>query len=223
MFLNGARATIALDSYDAPKERAAEALADLLCHCLAQPEQWHWSAIAPEDFYRAIRRFDLEALQKGRLADGIASVPLKHVVSDIHNVTLEALEVDSIDVMSSRAVLEHFLDFEAAASRLFALMRKGGVAYHVIDLVDHRAYEDARYHWWSFLAEDESWSDGLVNRLRSCEIRPYLENAGFEVLRYENQMGKMPVGFRQHLKGRFRNMSEEELNATGVFCVLRKP
>jgi hypothetical protein len=103
--------------------------------------------------------------------------------------------------MPSRAVLEHCLDFEAAARCLFALMRKGGVAYHVIDLVDHPAYEDAGYHWWSFLAEDESWSDGLVNRLRSCEIRPYLENAGFEVLRYETQMGKMPGGFRQHLKG----------------------
>ena len=45
----------------------------------------------------------------------------------------------------------------------------------------------------------------------------------FEVLRYENRMGKMPEGFAQQLKGRFRDMSEEELNVTGVFCVLRKP
>lgn len=125
--------------------------------------------------------------------------------------------------MTSRSVLEHFLDFDVAVDRFFALMRKGGVASHYIDLVDHRAYGSSDYHYWSFLAEDENWSDGLVNRLRSSEIKSSFERAGFEILRYENRVAEMPVGFRKLIVGRFREMTEEELSATGVFCVLRKP
>lgn len=102
-------------------------------------------------------------------------------------------------------------------------MRKGGVACHVIDLVDHRAYISSDYHFWSFLAEEEDWSDGLVNRLRSCEIRPHFERAGFEILCYENRIREMPKGFMKQVAGRFREMTEEELSATTVFCVLRKP
>ena len=222
MFLNGAARTIALDLQDSERERAAEALADLLCDCLVHPEQWHWSAVAREHFFEAIRVFDLKALQKGQLATGLARAPLKHVVSDIYTGAIRLLEEDSIDIMSSRAVLEHFLDFGSAVKRLFDVMRKGGVAYHHIDLVDHRAYEDPRYHWWSFLAEGENWSDGLVNRLRSSEIRSHLENVGFEILRFENRMGKMPEGFARQLRGRFRDMPEAELNVITVSCVLRK-
>ena len=76
MFLNGACATIALDTKDSNKERAAEALADLLCCCLTQPEEWHWSAVASEDFFQAIRQFDLKALHVGAPSDGAGGLPL---------------------------------------------------------------------------------------------------------------------------------------------------
>jgi len=220
MYLNGARSTIALDLNDGNQQRAAEALADLMVDCLSFPEKWHWSGIGRTDFLQRAHQFGLNALREGRLEEGLAGLPLRHIVTDIHNPILEE---DSIDQMSSRAVLEHFLDFGVAVERMFVLMRHGGVAYHNIDLVDHRTYKDPRYHWWSFLAEGEDWSDGLVNRLRSCEIRPHFERVGYEVLRYENIIGKMPAGFLRQVVGRFREMPEEELNVTGVCCVLRKP
>jgi hypothetical protein len=220
MYLNGARSTIALDLDGCDKERAAEALSDLLLDCLAAPDRWHWSEIDRESFLRRAHQFGLKALGEGKLEEGLACLPLEHIVTDIHNPLLQE---DSIDVMASRAVLEHFLDFGVAVERMYALMRRGGVAYHHIDLVDHRAYTIPGYHWWSFLAEGEGWSDGLVNRLRSCEIRPHFERVGFEVLRYENRVARMPAGFMDRVAGRFRGMSEEELSATGVFCVLRKP
>lgn len=219
-FLNGAASTIAMDLNDADQQRAAEALADLLCDCLCSPERWNWSGIPTNDFLERVRQFDLGALRDGKLHEGIRGLPLRHVVTDIHDPVLEE---NCIDIMSSRAVLEHFLDFRVAADRLYALMRPGGVAYHHIDLVDHRAYGNAAYHYWSFLAEGEDWSDGLVNRLRSCEIRPHFEKAGFQILSYENRMGKMPEGFKDRVVGRFREMPEEELSVTGVLCVLRKP
>ena len=162
MFLNGAGSTIALDLNDGNKQRAAESLADLLGDCCGQ-EKWNWADVDDVKFINKIQRFNIQALNQGRLTEGLADVPMSHVVTDIHNPILEE---ESIDVMTSRAVLEHFLDFDVAMKRLFQLMRKGGVIYHHIDLVDHRAYRSSDYHYWSFLAEGEDWSDGLVNRLR---------------------------------------------------------
>ena len=220
MFLNGSSSTISLDLQDSNKQRAAEALADLLCDCCCCPDRWNWNSVDKLDFLNRFQQFNLQALRQGRLDDGLAGLPMRHIVTDIHDPVLEE---QSIDLMTSRSVLEHFLDFDVAVDRFFDLMRKGGVASHYIDLVDHRAYGSPDYHYWSFLAEDENWSDGLVNRLRSSEIRNSFERAGFEILRYENRVGEMPIGFRKLIAGRFRDMSEEELNATGVFCVLRKP
>lgn len=219
MFLNGSSSTISIDLHGSNKQRAAEALADLLCDC-CWTDRWNWSNVDKLDFLSRVQQFDMQALREGRLDDGLAGLPLRHILTDIHNPVLEE---ESIDIMTSRAVLEHFLNFNVAVDRLFALMRKGGVACHVIDLVDHRAYISSDYHFWSFLAEEEDWSDGLVNRLRSCEIRPHFERAGFEILCYENRIREMPKGFMKQVAGRFREMTEEELSATTVFCVLRKP
>ncbi|NCD40860.1 MAG: methyltransferase domain-containing protein [Bacteroidia bacterium] len=221
-YLNGAVSTVGLDVEDADEIRAAEALYDLLIDCIAYPEKWCWEAnMNRAEFVERARSFNLNALQNGQLRAGIGDLPLKHVVTDIHDPVIAK---ESIDIMSSRAVLEHFLDFGVAVDRLFALMRPGGVAYHHIDLADHRAYwRNSSYHRWSFLAENDDWSDNLTNRLRASEIRPYFEKTGFNVLKYEIIRKTMPKGFEQYLKGRFRSMSKDDLEALTVFCILVKP
>jgi hypothetical protein len=104
-------------------------------------------------------------------------------------------------------------------------MSPGAIACHAIDLKDHRVYvQPEKYSWWSFLAEEESWSDGHTNRLRATEIRHLLEKIGFEILRYDGtERGDLPADIRKSFKGRFSSMSEEELSITRVDCVLRKP
>ncbi len=220
MYLNGAESTLGLDLENAPEQRAAEALFDLLCDCLAFPDRWHWSDLPRAEFLRRLAMFDLAALEAGNLKAGVARTPMRHCVTDIHS---PALAEASFDIMTSRAVLEHFLDFGVAADRMFKLLKPGGVAFHLIDLVDHRAYGSKHHHFWSFLAENENWSDGLTNRLRSCEIRPHFERVGFEIIEYRNTRGSMPAGFRKHLSARFQKMSDEELSTTSVQCVLRRP
>jgi len=222
MYINGASSVIATDLRDTDRKRAAEALYDLLLDCLAHPEDWHWSGLSRDDYLARIYSFNLKALREGDFDAGIAAVPIKHVVTNIYET---AIKSESIDVMSSRAVLEHFLDFELACKKLYSLMSADSVAYHKIDLVDHRGYDESlNYHWWSFLAEDEQWSGDSGNRLRSSEIREYFEKTGFEILSFDDrERDEMPIGFREKIKGRFAKMSDEELSIIRIACVLKKP
>ena len=222
MYINGVASAIATDVKNTDRKRSAEALYDLLLDCLAHPEDWHWSGLSRDDYLAQIYSFNLKALREGDLDAGLATIPVKHIVTNIYE---PAIKSESIDIMSSNTVLEHFLDFELACNKLYSLMSPGGVAYHKIDLVDHRGYNKSpQYHWWSFLAEDEQWSGSLCNRLRSSEIRKYFEKTGFEILSFDDrEKAKMPVGFREKLKGRFAEMSDEELSTIRIACVLRKP
>ena len=218
-YLNGAAQTLSTDLFPANERRAAEALADLLWDCFCSMEKWCWSGNIVQ-FRERLGEFDIPALRSGNLKTGTAKVPMRHVVTDIHSPSLQP---NSIDLMSSRAVLEHFLDFSTAVRRLYDLMRPGGVAAHVIDVIDHRHYNDPEaFHYFSFLAEGDDWSDGLVNRLRSSEIKNHFQQAGFEILKYEEIRSEMPAGFRDKISGRFRTMYIEDLSVTGIKCVLRK-
>ena len=222
MYINGAASTIATDIQNSDSKRAAEALLDLLQDCFFNPNAWHWSDLSREDYFARLKQFNLRALREGNLEKGLASVPMSHIITDIYQPTIP---LGRIDIMSSRAVLEHFLDFELACKNLWKLMSPGGLAYHLIDLVDHRAYGSSKYHWWSFLAEDEHLirAPANGNKLRKSEIRDCFERTGFEIIRCEvASQEKMPKGFRQQLKGRFASMPDEELESIRIRYLIRK-
>lgn len=220
MYINGAKETISLDLHPANEPRAAEALADLLKEIICFPKKWTWSSVTEAQLLGRARQFDLKALSEGNLLDGIGCLPLKHIVTDIHNPVIPK---NFIDVMTSRAVLEHFLDFETASKRFLDIMKPGGYAYHSIDLVDHRAYENNKYHFWSFLTEDQYWSDGVCNRLRPFQIREILEKSGFCILDYDIITAEPPEGFINTISDCYKNMPNSELKATTVQCVIQKP
>jgi SAM-dependent methyltransferase len=223
MFLNGAARTIAFDAGETDEQRAAEALYDLLADCAADPDSWRFSSISRQDFLNNIYRFNIPALKEGDLKTGIAGLPIEHVVDDIYTSSIRS---NSIDFMSSRAVLEHFLDFPKALSEIKRMMSPGAIAFHSIDLADHRYYANPdKYHYWSFLAEDDDWSDGVCNRLRYSEIRECMEQAGFEILHFEGNKNYVPVpaGFHKHLKGRFKEMSDEDIRFYATRCIITKP
>ena len=221
-YLNGVASTLALDvtPIDLP-ERAAEALYDLLVECLARPGEWHWSAIGRAEFLDRVRHFDLEALRAGRLAEGLGRAAVRHTVADLYTCELKP---GSVDILLTWAVLEHFPDPARAVRALFDLTATGGLAVHAVDLTDHRALVDPdRYHRWSFLAEDEDWSDGLCNRVRYGEFLDLFRGAGFEIVAAPVQRAALPEGFRARLQGRFARMPDDELSVFAFDCVLRKP
>lgn len=222
MFLNGADQTCSLDITEAPAQRAAEALYDLLTDCMLRPEQWHWSDISRSAFMERLGRFDLSALQQGDLKAGLAEAPLKYIVADINKADLGGIQAD---FLSTRAVLEHFLEIEEAVKNLYQLMRPGGMAYHLIDLVDHRGYHfPDRFHYWSFLAEPEGYRDKDCNMLRCSEFRTLFEQVGFEVIEcVPDRARAMPEGFAEKVQGRFKEMTQEELGITSVRFLLKRP
>jgi SAM-dependent methyltransferase len=216
MFLNGASECIALDISETVPARAAVTLYDILADCIMFPDRWHWSSISRQEFLKRAYSFDLVALREGNLAKGTANIPIQHVVCDI---SLFDRPNESIDVLSSRVVLEHVMDFAKATQKMFSLLTPGGIMSHKIDLSDHR--KKRGMHAFSFLA-DENWK-GDTNRLRSSQIKDHFVHAGFEVLMFEELRTPMPNGFQERLIDQFKAMPLDDLTVTEINCILKRP
>lgn len=227
MYINGASSAIATDVSPIKNDkRTAVALYDLLLQCLAHPDDYHLTEINREEYFSRIYNFNLKALKQEDLRKGTADIPIKHIVTSIYEPDISP---ESIDIMSSRAVLEHFLEFEQGCSQMYSLMKPEAVGIHFVDFVDHRAYKSTEYHYWSFLAEEEEeWSQNMKhmmphNRLRASEIYKIFEETGFEIIGYNNKdRGEMPADFRKKIKGRFQLMSDEELSILRAEYVIKK-
>lgn len=222
MYLQGASSCLALDRNDADPKRSAEALGDLVCDWICFPGKWNWRGVSEDAYMKRVKQFNLEALLNGHLEEGLAGVPLRHLVHDMMNDV--PLPDGSADVLASWDVLEHVTNMQTTMNRLYAMMRPGGVAYHAIDLTDHRIHWNPNVHKWSFLANTDDFSDsGCSNRLRWCEIRPSIERAGFKIIMCKKQIEPIPEGVKAQFIERFQSMPDEELNIVGVECVLQKP
>lgn len=220
MYLNGAKKTIAfdLDKYD-DNRRAAEALYDLLADCALNRKKWMFFNKEKEYFDR-IDSFESNELRLGNLSNGINENPLSHIQGNIESIDFPN---NSIDILTSKSVLEHFLNFEVAMKNCYRFLAANSYSFHSIDLVDHRTYRNKKkYNYWSFLTEPEEWTDNLCNRLRSSEIKEIFKKIGFEILEWDEIKHPLPQNLRKNLKGKFAKMSDEELSVTRVKCVLRK-
>lgn len=104
---------------------------------------------------------------------------------------LTDIESASVDLVISRAVLEHITveDLPSVLAQCRRVLRDGGWMCHSIDHTDHRAHLDRslsfvdflRYPDWQWGIIDRLW-DSHQNRLRSSEFTRYFLDAGFEIL-----------------------------------------
>ncbi|MCL4797298.1 MAG: methyltransferase domain-containing protein [Bryobacteraceae bacterium] len=136
------------------------------------------------------------------------------------------LEAHSLDIVTSRAVLEHVPREVIAA--IFAearrVLRPGGRVLHLIDYSDHWSHRDTRISAVNFLKFSERrfrWTclhpQNYQNRLRHPEYVELLESAGFRLLR-EHRISK--PGTREALATiridpRFHRFHPEDLAITG--------
>jgi hypothetical protein len=129
---------------------------------------------------------------------------------------------NSISLLASFAVFEHVDDIDSVSRHIHGLLKPGGVAYHFIDLADHRSYRgDGVYGPLSFLTEEEAPAN--MNRLRAPQITEAQVGAGFEILRDARISAPVPAGFEDQLVSRFRAMPLGDVTVVKQHLLVRKP
>lgn len=219
MYLNGAHSITVVDKNNSDLRRSAEALYDLLVDCSNFSERWFWSEITYDEYHQRLNDFNLGALQSGNLFEGLKNINNQYIVKDILNV--ERLE-NEIDILSSRATLEHFEFFEQGISALYKFMSKNGVAFHLIDLRDHRAYYSKDYNFRSFLTQDGSFADFNCNRLRASEILSVFERTGYKILDTDLRKEHIPEAVMSLLLPKYKKMSLDDLETVSMLITAKK-
>lgn len=135
---------------------------------------------------------------------------------------------DAVDLVYSRAVLEHVDDLESTFSDMVAAMRPGALAIHLVDLRSHGLH---RRNPLDFLA----WSSTLWKLMYSAKGVPNR----WRIDRYRDIIGKLPVdvlalqatrlaepelvaAVRPALARPFRGVGDEDLRWLGFWLVFRK-
>jgi SAM-dependent methyltransferase len=219
-YLNGWDQCWALDISPCNTKRATEALADLVKDVLLRPEDFAFVTDANTILERA-RKFDLRALDRGDIKAGLADVSINYLVSDIAELP-KLLGNLRFGTICSHTVWEHFLQFDGALKTIREICAPGGVHYHYIDFVDHRAYtEPEKYDFWSFLTSARAAFDPLCNKIRCSEMLENIKGVGFEVLEWEPEEMDYPRNLREQLHDDWKYLTEDDLKAIRVSCVLR--
>jgi SAM-dependent methyltransferase len=134
----------------------------------------------------------------------------------------------SFDVVFSNASFEHFADPAAAVRECTRVTAPGGLALHQIDLRDHRDFSKPL----EFLRfEDEEWKKlherqpfCYTNRFRKSDFERAFAESGLVLSSVDvNMKATLDPALRQALDARFRERSQEDLEAISAFFVLRKP
>ncbi len=139
----------------------------------------------------------------------------------------------SVDIVTSRAVLEHIpADVIAAILReLHRILGPGGLACHFIDPSDHWEHVDKSISKINFLQHSD-FVHGLIhspnnyqNRLRHPEYVRMMKDAGFAVVREEREVDAaslMALNASLKLASRFEQFVPEDLATTNTYLLVRK-
>lgn len=137
--------------------------------------------------------------------------------------------VGEVDLVISRAVLEHVNDLQASFHDMYAALKPGGMAIHLVDLKSHGLH---RVNPLDFLVwPDWLWSmmysaKGVPNRLRANAYRDAVAQSGFELIKMQPTARASMEDVRTvrpQLATPFRALSEEDLSWLGFWLVCRKP
>ncbi|MDP1902584.1 MAG: methyltransferase domain-containing protein [Rubrivivax sp.] len=135
---------------------------------------------------------------------------------------------DAVDLVFSRAVLEHVDDLAATFADMTAALRPGALAIHQVDLRSHGLHMSNPLDFlaWSHTLWQLMYSEkGVPNRWRIDKYRSILQRLGADVA--ELQPTKLAAqehvsGVRATLAPEFKSLSDEDLSWLGFWLVMRK-
>lgn len=136
---------------------------------------------------------------------------------------------NEIDLVFSRAVLEHVNDLPATFHDMYAALKPGGIAIHLVDLKSHGLHRENPLDFlcwptwlWSLMYSEK----GVPNRLRINAYRDAVAQSGLEMLVLKPTLLASPDdvrAVRSELATPFKDLSEEDLTWLGFWLVCRKP
>lgn len=195
-----------------------------------------------------VDRFPLVALSdKNRralaiLLDGLAPDLRARAAAAVNGPSLDANAVEyivradglsgfdaAIDLVFSRAVLEHVNDLDATFRDMAKALKPGGRALHQVDLRSHGLHKVNRLDFltWRDSAWDLMYSGkGFPNRHRVDRYREAIARAGLAepTLRPTELARKDEVDdVRPRLAARFRGLSDEDLAWLGFWLATGRP
>jgi SAM-dependent methyltransferase len=200
---------------------SAQSMTEIVTHMRAHPDSYLLPGRDGTKFERRINSVDVQPFIEGDFERGVAALAgrVDYRLADL--LTLDVGD-ESLSLAVSFAVLEHVEAPDAIYEWLFRKTRPGGLQFHFIDLVDHRAYlKDGCFHEWSFLTTEEG--PPHLNRLRAHEHLEKIAAAGFEIVKQVSRDDPTPEGLRSRLIAPWRDMTDEEIATTKLRVVLRRP
>lgn len=144
------------------------------------------------------------------------------------------IEAETVDIFFSNKVLEHIPE-EAIYSicrEAFRVLKPGGIFYNYIGMLDHYSYFDKkisrvnclRYSdlFWKIMAQNKI---SYQNRLRKSSYENIIGKAGFDIIKTEAIVPEEDLKTVKQMKlaCRFQNMEPEDLAASFVEIIARKP
>lgn len=140
-------------------------------------------------------------------------------------MSLPQIEEASLDLIFSQAVLEHVDSLEETYRAMFAWLKPGGYASHVIDFRAHGRSPFWNGHW-AYSDWQWKWVRGkrefLLNREPLSTHLLLAKKVGFELLLTERNQGHHGLEVSA-LAPRFRRMDTADAQTSGVFLILQKP
>jgi SAM-dependent methyltransferase len=136
---------------------------------------------------------------------------------------------NEVDLVMSRAVLEHVNDLPATFRDMYAALKPDGIAIHQVDLKSHGLH---RHNPLDFLAWPTwLWSmmysaKGVPNRLRVDAYRDAVAQSGLELVAMRPTLiadADDIRAIRPELATPFKQLSDEDLSWLGFWLVCRKP
>lgn len=130
----------------------------------------------------------------------------------------------SVDLIVSHSVLEHVVDLPGAYHALYQWLKPGGWMSHQIDLKSHGLTKS----WNGFRACSESiWKLAvgrrpyMINRQPASVHLRLMQEAGFRLVHQQKYLRKDGI-LREELAPLWKDISEDDLNCSGVYVIATK-
>jgi len=134
------------------------------------------------------------------------------------------IESNSVDLVVSQSVLEHVVDLPGTYRALYQWVKPGGWMSHQIDFKSHglttrwNGYRTCSERLWDITLGKRPF---MINRQPASMHLRLIREAGFRVVTYQQYMRKDGIR-RDELAPRWKDISEEDLNCSGMYVIATK-